>query len=272
MNNFAIYAAISFTVYTFIRFGISEEEVRRAEVFGNTRQPLKEKLLHWMGQNTSYGLRARLSRLGVPMDSYLKMGSLMSFSFALLLGIAGQSLIWALIGAVVAYGIHWLRYYAMFNNWRNEMLSEVGNLASLLKIRLIVGDTVSQAIPSILPVLHGALKVAWTGLNTEIAGGVPIPEALDRLADKVSDRDMSAILLKLKTYHREGVPLDHLGHPDPFGDMAAKIERSAAKRVKYATKKMTGPLTIITGVGFITVTLWIIPYFWKIISESFSQL
>jgi len=270
--NFALIAAISFAAYTFIHLGISEEEVRRAEVFGTIGQPLKEKLLHWMERKSSFGLRARLVRLGVPLQTYLKMGLMMSLAFALLLGIAGQSLIWAFIGAGVAYGIHWLRYYAKYSSWREEILSEVGNLASLLKIRLIVGDTVSQAIPAILPVLHGTMKVAWTGLNAEIAGGVPLPEALDRLADRVSDRDMSAILMKLKTYHREGVPQDHLGNPDPFGDMAAKIERSAAKRVKYATKRMTGPLTIITGVGFVTVALWIVPYFWQIISDSFSQM
>lgn len=270
--NLASIAAISFAIYTFIRFGITEEEVRRAEVFGQKSKLSKERIISWMERKTSYGLRARLSRLGIPLQEYLKMSLIMSLSFALFLGLAGQSLIWALIGASIAYGIHWLRHYAMFNNWREEILSEVGNLASLLKIRLIAGDTVSQAIPAILPVLHGAMKVAWTQLNTEIAGGVPIPEALDRLADKVNDRDMSAVLLKLKTYHREGVPLDHLGKPDPFGDMAAKIERSTAKRIKYATKKLTGPLTIITGVGFLTVSLWIIPYFWKIITDSFSQL
>lgn len=270
--NLAMIAAIAFAVYTFIRLGISEEEVRRAEVFGRRGQTLKEKVLHWLERKSSYGLRARLSRLGVSLQTYLKMGLIMSTAFALLLGIAGRSLIWAAIGAAIAYGIHWLRYYAKYSGWREEVLSEVGNLASLLKIRLMVGDTVSQAIPAILPVLHGAMKVAWTGLNTEIAGGVPIPEALDRLADRVSDRDMSAILLKLKTYHREGVPLDHLGNPDPFGDMAAKIERSSAKRVKYATKRMTGPLTIITGIGFITVALWIVPYFYQIISDSFSQM
>jgi len=270
--NFAWIAAISFAAYTYIHLGISEQEVRRAEVFGNSGQPVKEKFLHWMESKSSFGLRARLDRLGVPLQTYLKMGLIMSFVFALLLGIAGQSLLWAVIGFVVAYGIHWLRYYAKYSSWREEVLSEVGNLTSLLKIRLIVGDTVSQAIPAILPVLHGAMRETWTGLNTEIAGGVPISEALDHLADKVSDRDMSAILLKLKTYHREGVPQDHLGRPDPFGDMAAKIERSAAKRVKYATKRMTGPLTIITGVGFITVALWIVPYFWQIISDSFSQM
>lgn len=270
--NFSLIAAIAFAVYTYIRFGISKEEARRAEVFGQSGQPVKERILHWMGGKSSYGLRARLERIGVPLNAYLQTGLLMMLAFGALLGIAAMNIGWGIIGVSLAYGIHWLRYYATYHNWREEVLSEVGNLASLLKIRLIVGDTVSQAIPAILPVLHGAMAVTWTGLVTKIAGGVPLPEALDKLADIVSDRDMSAVLLKLKTYHREGVPLDSQGNPDPFGDMAAKIERSSAKRIKYATKRLTGPLTIITGVGFITATLWIIPYFWQIISSSLSQI
>lgn len=270
--NFSLIAALSFAAYTYIRFGISKEEVRRAEVFGTNTQSLKEKTIIWLERKSSYGLRARLDRLGIPLNDYLQTGALMVIAFGALLGLAAQNVSWGIIGATLAYGMHWLRFYAKYYNWREEILSEVGNLASLLKIRLIVGDTVSQAIPAILPVLHGAMAIAWTGLVSEIAGGVPLPEALDRLADKVSDRDMSAVLLKLKTYHREGVPKDHQGNPDPFGDMAAKIERSSAKRVKYATKRLTGPLTIITGVGFISVTLWLIPYFWQIILSSLSQL
>ena len=270
--NLAIIAGICFATYTFIRYGISEEEVRREEVFGRSKENvrIKEMVLQWMERKTSYGLRSRLSRLGVPMQEYLRVGLIITLSTALFLGIAGQSLMWALIGGMFGYGIHWLRFFITYSSWRDEILSEVGNLATFLQIRLIVGDTVSRAIPEVLPVLRGAMKVAWTELNVEIEGGVPIPEALNRLADKVNDRDMSAILLKLKTYHREGVPLDHLGNPDPFGDMAAKFERSAAKKVKYATKKMTSSLTIITGVGFITAFLWLIPYFWKTASSGLN--
>jgi Flp pilus assembly protein TadB len=270
--NYPLCAALSFAAYTYIRLGISKEAAWRAEVFGQSGRSLKEKVIKWMEQKSSSGLRARLDRIDVPIRTYLQTGALMIFAFSALLGLAGGSIFWALIGAGLAYGIHFLRYFAKHHNWREEMLSEMGNLASLLKIRLIVGDTVSQAIPAILPVLHGVMAVAWTSLVTEIAAGVPLPEALDRLADKVSDRDMSAVLLKLKTYHREGVPLDNQGKPDPFGDMAAKIERSSAKRVKYFTKRLTGPLTIITGVGFLTCSLWLIPYFWEIISSSLSQM
>lgn len=270
--SYPLWAALSFTAYTYIRFGISKEAAWRAEVFGHSGRSFREKMIKWMEHKSSSGLRARLDRIGVPLRTYLQTGALMMFAFSVLLGIAGASIIWGIVGAGLAYGIHFMRYYAAHHNWREELLSEIGNLASLLKIRLIVGDTVSQAIPAILPILHGVMMVAWTNLVTEIAAGVPIPEALDRLADKVSDRDMSAVLLKLKTYHREGVPLDNKGNPDPFGDMAAKIERSSAKRIKYFTKRLTGPLTLITGVGFLTCTLWLIPYFWQIISSSLSQM
>lgn len=270
--NYPLFAAISFAAYTYIRFGISKETAWRAEVFGHSGRSAKEKVIKLLEQKSSSGLRARLDRIGVPLRSYLQTGALMMFAFSSLLGLSGRSILWAMVGAGLAYGIHFLRYYAAHHNWREEMLSEIGNLASLLKIRLIVGDTVSQAIPAILPILRGTMAVAWTNLVTEISAGVPLPEALDRLADKVGDRDMSAVLMKLKTYHREGVPLDNAGKPDPFGDMAAKIERSSAKRIKYFTKRLTGPLTLITGVGFITCTLWLIPYFWQIISSSLSQI
>ena len=231
--NFALWAAISFAVYTYIRFGISKEDARRAEVFGQSGPSFRDGIVQWLEHKSSAGLRARLERIGVPLQTYVRTGLIMMVAFGALLGIASMSPVWAVVGAILAYGIHFVRYYATYQSWREEILSEVGNLASLLKIRLIVGDTVSQAIPAILPILHGHIAVTWTALVAEIAGGVPLPEALDRLADRVNDRDLSAVLLKLKTYHREGVPQDSLGNPDPFGDMAAKIERSSAKRVKY---------------------------------------
>jgi Flp pilus assembly protein TadB len=265
-------AAISFALFTYIYFGISKEAVWRAEVFGHNGHSLKEKTINWISRKSSSGLKTRLDRIGVPVSQYVQQGTLMVVGTGIVFGFAGGSVLWGIIGALLVYGIHFLRYYNKYKSWRDEILSEVGNLASFLKIRLIVGDTVSQSIPKVLPVIHGAIAVAWSGLVAETAAGMSLPEALDRLADKVNDRDMSAILLKLKTYHREGIPKDHLGVPDPFGDMAEKIERSSAKRVKYFTKRLTGPLTLIAGVGFITCSLWLIPYFWQIISSSLSQM
>ncbi|WP_018305455.1 type II secretion system F family protein [Desulfitobacterium hafniense] len=270
--NLPMIAAFSLSAFTFIYLGISEEDIRRNEVFGVDNKKVKHQVMAWIEKKTSYGLRSRLLRLGISPQTYITQSILMTFGAAVFFGLAGRSLAWALFGGGAAYLIHWMKHYQAYTSWHEEVVAQAGNLATLLKIRLIVGDTVSQAIPAILPILHGPMKVAWMELNSAIAGGISIPDALDRLADKIGDRDMSAILMKLKTYHREGVPTDHLGNPDPFGDMAAKIERSAAKRVKYATKKMSGSLTLIAGVGFFTFVLWLIPYFYRMLTESLGSI
>jgi len=269
--SFLIISAISLAVFTYIRFGISLEEARRAEVFGTSYKNIQQRLLTWVEKSGSKSTRKKLEGMGVSYSTYFLRSTLAFLVTGIAFGVAAQSLVVFIPAGLFASFINHLYYHRKYMKWRDEILSEVGKLALLLKIRLYVGDTVPEAIPAILPVLHGNMAVEWGRLISQIDGKVPIPDALDRLAARIGDRDMSAILLRLKAYYREGIPVNDKGEPDdPFGKMGENITRSAAKRVKYVTKKLTSPITGLAGVGLVSLVLWIIPYFLKMLQSGFN--
>ncbi|AFM42955.1 hypothetical protein Desaci_4092 [Desulfosporosinus acidiphilus SJ4] len=274
MSAYALISSISLSLYTFIRLGISQNDARRAEVFGRERNyTLKKFFFNSIDQISSEGLRKRLATMNISLASYWSRGALWAIGGAVLFAGGFWSLAAFPIGAIFGYFIYFAKSYLNYNTWKDSVVADIGKLITMLKIRLIMGDTVPQAITTILPVLHGNMKLEWTRLVSEMSARKPIVECLDRLMDRINDRSMSAVILRLKTYHREGLPTDPDGAPlDPFSDMGEHLTRIAAKSAKYRTKRMSGSITFLGAVGLISTVVWIIPFLWVIIITPFTQM
>ena len=224
-------------------------------------------------QISSEGLRRRLATMDVPIIKYWSTGAL----YALL---GGSFFLWGFrsfaafpVGAMLGYLVHFTNHYYKYKTWRDSVLANVSKVITMLKIRLIIGDTVPQAIVSILPVLRGNMAVEWTRLVSEMSLGKPIEECLDRLMDRIHDRGLSAMVLRLKSYHREGIPKGADGaFLEPFGDMGEHLTRIAAKTAKYRTKRMSNSITFLAAAGLVSTVLWILPFLWVIIVMPFQQM
>lgn len=272
--NYALISSLGFAAYTYVRFGISKNDARRAEVFGREKEfTLKTIFSGIVDQMSSEGLRRRLDIMDVPITKYWSTGAI----YALIGGGFFLGGFWSFaafpVGAILGYLVHFARYYFKYMNWRDSVVADISKVITMLKIRLVIGDTVPQAIESILPVLRGNMAVEWARLVSEMSLKKPILECLDRLMDRIHDRSMSALVLRIKSYHREGVPKDANGAPmEPFGDMSEHLTRIAAKTTKYRTKKMSSSITFLAAAGLISTILWIIPFLWVIIVTPFQQM
>lgn len=274
MSLYALVSSVSLALYTFIRFGISKKDARRAEVFGREKDyTLKTIFLNAIDQISSEGLRRRLATRDISLANYWSQGLLWTIGGGLFFAAGFWSFAAFPVGAMFFYFIYFGKSYVKYKNWKDDVVADIGKLITMLKIRLVIGDTVPQAITSILPVIHGDMGVEWTRLVAEMQAGKPISECLDHLMDRINDRSMSAVVLRLKTYHREGLPRDSNGALlEPFGDMSEHLTRIAAKGAKYRTKRTSGSITFLGAVGLISTILWIIPFLWIIIIMPFKQM
>lgn len=267
MSVYSLISSVSLSLYTLIRLGISQNDARRAEVFGREKNyTLKTVFFNAIDQISSEGLRRRLTTMNVSLANYWSKGLLWAMGGAIMFAIGFWSLAALPIGAMFGYLIYFAKSYNIYKKWKDGVVANIGKLITMLKIRLVIGDTIPQAITSILPVLHGNMGLEWTRLVSEMAAGKPIFECLDRLLDRINDRSMSAVGLRLKNYHREGTP------SDPFGDMSEHLTRISAKSAKYRTKRMSSTITFLGAVGLISTVVWLTPYFWMIITMPFRQM
>ena len=137
--------------------------------------------------------------------------------------------------------------------WKMGIMSEIPTLVRMLKIRFAVHDTVPNAVINVLPTLSGPLAKEWSRVVADLVDlKKPLDEALDALDTKVEMRELSSVIARLKSYNRLGPP------EDPFGDMADTLTRIAGIRAQYVVKRMTTPLMLHLGFGFVAMMLMVL--------------
>lgn len=268
MSFLAMIAILSFTIYTYFRVTFNRAEARRAEVLHTRKKVSLKERLDTLGR-TIIGEQQleRLITIEVPVNRYLRdMGA--SVIAAPILGyLAFHSLVTAFIFALLGYGMNYVRYAGTYVKWHKEVVAYLPDLVTYLKIRLKTGDIVSKAIVSILPMLKGAIAGEWTKVVVMIQAGVPIEAALNSFTERIKDRDITAVMLRLISYSKEGVV------DEPFGDLTEHMNHLAAIQKKYELKKMTTPMTIYAGLAMFTALIvGVVPYFYRIIMDLVGQL
>lgn len=190
---------------------------------------------------------ARLVIIGLSPAAYgqsLLMGMGLGAAAAYLLT---RSLVAAALGAVIGWGYQAFRVMGRHARWQRDISRAVPDLVRLLTLRLNAGEPVSLAVDRIVPYLRGPLQVEWDRLVAQRAAGEPLDAALAALDDRVADRHLTAVLSRLRTYHRVAVP------DPPFGDMADHLTRISLIQQQTRMRQLTAPLTWYALAGFLGV-------------------
>ena len=211
--------------------------VQDANIFG-WRERIRAKLV-------SSAQRERLSVIGVSEAKYQK-----DLLGAMVLGFAAgwiglHQWLFGVMAAGVGYGLVWLRAAGRYGRWQKEVVTAMQDLVRLLKLRMLAGEKASVAVERAEPFLSGALAVEWRRMLAQIHAGASLEEALDSLANRIDDRNFTAVLTRLRTYHRTGVP------EQPFGDMAEHLSRVYMIQQSGRMRRLTAPLTWYALGGFL---------------------
>lgn len=197
----------------------------------------------------SSGQAARLAVLGLTPAAYgqsllggIGLGGAAGFLLT-------RSVFVAILGALVGWGYQAFRVLGRHARWQRDVSRAVPDLVRLLTLHLNAGATTAQAVTRIGRYLRGPVAVEWARLLAAQEAGTPLDDALRDLDDRVADRHLTAVISRIRTYHRTGVP------EEPFGDMADHLTRIVLVQQQTRMRQLTAPLTWYALAGFVGVFL-----------------
>lgn len=188
--------------------------------------------------------RERLRAIGVTPTAYARQ---------LALGIGGgigagllvfRNPIIAVVAAAFGVGFQWFRVFARYTRWQSDVASGVPDLVRMLAMRFRIGESVNRACERVVPYLNGALQVEWRRMLAERQASL-LDDALVALDHRIGDPNLTAALVRLRTYNRNGPPAE------PFGDMAEHLTKIELAQAQSRLERLRGPL-----VGYVLAGLF----------------
>ena len=210
-----------------------------------SRPPLRRILQAVQARWISPSQRQRLAVVGVSEAAYAKDVGLY-MGLGLVIGWFGlHQWLMGLLSAGIGYGLAWMRVAGRYARWQKEVVAGVQELVQILKLRMLSGEKTSVAVERAVPFLTGALQQEWRTMLAQVHAGDGLEVALAALDQRIGDRNFTAVLTRIRTYHRTGIPAV------PFGDMAEHLGRVALIQQEGRMKRLTAPLTGYALVGFL---------------------
>ncbi len=223
-------------------------EDRRRLVAGSSQATKDEKWWkRWRVPLITKAQRERLEVTGTSEKTYIQ--SILMFAG---IGAGGAWLglghwIFALVGALGGYGWAWLTVAARHQNWHKSVVAGLHDLVRILKLRMMAGEKPPLAVERVVDLLPEALAVEWRRMLAQMHAGDSLETALDALNRRIADKNFTAVLTRIRTYHRTGVP------DDPFGDMSERLARVEMIQHAGRMKRLTAPLSWYALIGFLGV-------------------
>ncbi len=257
---------ISYGIYTKLSYDRAEQ--RRREVLeGVQKIPIKQQVLRIGNKIVNQQLKNRLETIGVDTNRYI-LESLLSMAVTpVLMFFAFSNVFFVVVGFGLGYLLSYLRFSAIYQTWKKDIEMDVPELVTYLRIRLKTGDIVSKAVESVMPLLKGGMGAEWARIVAMIHSGISLEKALMSFAERIENRDLTAVLIRLVSYSKEGVP------KEPYGDLSEHMNHLQAMQKRYKIRRATTPMTVYAGISMMTAMIvGMVPYFYSIFVNLMGTL
>ena len=257
---------IAYGIYTKVSY--NRVELRRKEILDGTEKiSLKQKIMKLGDRLVNQKLKGRLVTIGVDTGKYVSQTLLFMAVTPLLMIAAFSSIIWGVLGFGLGYLLSYLYYSSIYQTWKRDIEMDVPELVTYLKIRLKTGDIVAKAVDAIGPLLKRGMAAEWSRIINLTNSGMPLESSLMSFSERIENRDLTAVLVRLVAYSKEGVP------KDPFGDLSEHMNHLQAMQKRYKIRRATTPMTVYAGISMMTAMIvGMVPYFYSIFAGLMGTL
>jgi len=218
------------------------------------RQALRDPGVSWVYRTwdlrrrvVSRGQRERMAVIGVAESKYLQDLGLYTLGGLVIGRLFMHSWLIAIAAGGMGYLLIWMRVAGKYGRWKKDVVGGIQELVRILKLRMAAGEKVSTAMERAFPFLTDAMAIEWGNMLARLRSGESVETALQALDQRIGDRDLTAVLTRLRTYHRTGIP------EEPFGDLAEHLSRIYMIQHEGRMKRLTAPLTMYALAGFVGV-------------------
>lgn len=257
---------VAYGIYTKVSY--NRVDLRRKEILeGIQKVPLKQKVMRFGDRLVNQKLKGRLETIGVDTGKYITQTLLFIAVTPLLTFVAFSNVVFGVLGLGLGYLLSYLYYSSVYQSWKKDIEMDVPELVTYLKIRLKTGDIVAKAVESIAPLLKRGMAAEWSRIINLTNSGMPLESSLMSFSQRIENRDLTAVLVRLVAYSKEGVP------KDPFGDLSEHMNHLQAMQKRYKIRRATTPMTVYAGISMMTAMIvGMVPYFYSIFANLMGTL
>lgn len=264
----SILSAFLITYGIYKKLSYNRVEHRRKEILeGVQKVPLKQRVMQFGDRIVNQKLKSRLETIGVDTTKYIAKTLLFITITPLLMFASFSNIILGVAGIGLGYILSYLYYSSIYQSWKRDIEMDVPELVTYLKIRLKTGDIVLKAVENVAPLLKRGMAAEWMRIINLTNSGMSLESALMSFSERIENRDLTAVLVRLVAYSKEGVP------KDPFGDLSEHMNHLQAMQKRYKIRRATTPMTIYAGISMMTaIIVGMVPYFYSIFANLMGTL
>lgn len=152
------------------------------------------------------------------------------------------------------------------DEYRNEMILTLPNLVRNLKIGILSGDTMENALWNSKEFISGPLQFIIHEMSLQVGGNKSFTDVITDFIAKVDEPDVLAVFQRILSYHVSGIA----NPKEAFSDMDEHLERIKIDQATAIIEKVQTPLTVLTLAGFLNILIQLgIPTFSHFIAKLF---
>lgn len=221
---------------------------------------LIKKLIRFISENFGTKILEQLDKLGVSRNDFAKQ-ILTAPAIGFILGAMiskiifhtsiTKSIVVGLVFAGIGLALARVALAKGMQEYRMNLVYAIPDWVNNLKISLIAGDMVEDAVWSSIDFVDGPLKKIIVDLKRQTEGNVEFGNALDTLINQTEEPELLMVLHRLQSYHSAGIA----NRREVFLDMAEHLGRVRMDRATAILERIKAPLFFLMLAGLVSLLL-----------------
>ncbi|MCB8818335.1 type II secretion system F family protein [Desulfosporosinus shakirovi] len=223
------------------------------------------RVINFVGNRLGKETIDRLEKVDTEPKEYVKYmlvtpflgilaGAILSVIFQLTVWKAvGLAVVCAILGVIIVRGA----LAKEWNNHQNDLKKALPEFVNYLKVSIIAGDTMEEAVRTSSEFIWGPLQKLITKIIRWSDGEMSFNEAMETMIDQMDDMDVVPVLQSIRSYHNNGIT----DRQTVFADMAENLSRIITDRSMTDLESMEAQLSLLLLAGLVSAALMIgIPF------------
>lgn len=187
---------------------------------------------------------------------YMLVSPFLGFLAGALFSVLLQLTVWKAVGLAVVCAILGVIIVRValakeWSNHQNDLKKALPEFVNYLKVSIIAGDTMEEAVRTSSEFIWGPLQKLITKIIRWSDGEMSFNEAMETMIAQMEDMDVVPVLQRIQNYHNNGIT----DRQTVFADMAENLSRIMTDRSLTDLDSMEAQLTLLLMAGMFGDTL-----------------
>jgi len=200
--------------------------------------------------------KSQLNDVGIDESLFIKqiiiaplVGFVGGMLLALLLDVTMSNSIWVgVIFALIGLFLTKISLEREIRIYRREAIQATPDWVNILKINLIAGDTVENAVWNSIAFVPNAIQKRLINIKNRCEGEMDFTNSLKHEISKTEESEILSVYNQVLAYHVAGIVDEE--RPNVFGNMSQHMAKIYSDKSRAAIEGVKGPIVLLIMVAF----------------------